>query len=309
MRVLVIGAGATGGYYGGRMAAAGRDVTFLVRERRAEQMRAEGLRLRTPEGEVTVPAKLLLADELRREARNFDLVIVGTKAYSLEAAMEDFAPAVGPETAILPLLNGMRHLEILAKRFGDERVLGGTCRVSAELTADGWIEQSGSLQELQFGELTGNPQSARAERIAEELRVPGVDVVLSPDVLAAMWQKWWLLASLGAICVLGRGTVGQVAGAPYGEAMAQTLVDECTVIAAANGYPANETMLADHRRRATEVGSLMTTSLYRDLCKGAAVEADQIFGDLLARAGGVRAPLLAAAYVQLKVYEAARGQS
>lgn len=308
MRVLVIGAGATGGYFGGRLTAAGRDVTFLVRGKRAEQMKADGLRMRTPGGEVTARPRVVLAEELKRDGQAFDLVLVSTKAYSLESAMEDFAPAVGPGTTILPMLNGMRHLEVLSGRFGAERVLGGMCRVVAELGEDGWIEQrQKEQQELAFGERTGDQHSERIERIAEELGVPGITATLSEDILATMWTKWWILASLGTICVLGRGTIGEVAAVtPYGAAMAEAVVEECTGIAAANGYPADGAMLASHRERAVEVGSTMTTSMYRDLAKGASVEADQILGDLLARAKTVKAPLVGAAYVQLKVYEAAK---
>ena len=309
MRVLVIGAGAVGGYYGGRLAAAGRDVTFLVRGKRAEQMKADGLRLRTPGGEVVVRPKLLSADELTSGGKEFDLVIVSTKAYSLAGAMEDFAPAVGAGTAVLPLLNGMRHLEVLTARFGAERVLGGMCRVAADLDEEGWINLRLPLDELAFGELTGDRHSARIEAIAETLRVEGITATLSDDILTTMWTKWWILASLGTINVLARGTIGEVAAVtPYGPAMAEAAVAECTGIAAANGYPADATMVEDHRKRVVEVGSAMTTSMYRDLAKGASVEADQILGDLLERAKEVKAPLVGAAYVQLKVYEAAMHQ-
>ena len=308
MRVLVVGAGATGGYYGGRLAAAGRDVTFLVRGKRAEQLKADGLRIHTPSGDVTTRPKVVSADELKGDGQAFDLVLVSTKAYSLPEAMEDFAPAVGSQTAILPMLNGMRHLDVLSDRFGVERVLGGMCRVVADLDEDGWIEQRmEEQQELAFGERSGDRHSERIEKIADELRVPGISATLSDDILATMWTKWWLLASMGTICVLARGSIGDIAGVtPYGPAMAQAVVDECTEIAAANGYPADAAMLAGHRKRVVEEGSTMTTSLYRDLARGARVEADQILGDLLARARSVKVPLIGAAYVQLKVYEATK---
>ena len=247
------------------------------------------------------------AEELK-SGDPFDLVLVSTKAYSLSSAIDDVAPAVGSATTVLPMLNGMQHLEVLSERFGADRVLGGMCRVVAELEEDGWIEQrQEQQQELAFGERSGDRHSPRIEAIAAELRVSGITATLSDDILATMWTKWWILASLGAICVLARGTVGDVAAVvPYGPAMANAVVDECTAVAAANGYPANAQMLAEHRKRVVEAGSTMTTSMYRDLAKGARVEADQILGDLLARAKGVPAPLISAAYVQLKVYEATR---
>ena len=272
-------------------------------------MRADGLQLRTPEGEVTARPKLVTAEELRRGGEGaFDLALVSTKAYSLGSAIEDFRPAVGAGTAVLPMLNGMRHMDTLVEQFGEGRVLGGMCRVVAELGADGWIAQrQGEPQELAFGERGEDRRTERIVRIAHELAVPGITATLSDDIVATMWMKWWILASLGAICVLARGSLGNVAAVtPYGPAMAEAVIAECTGIAAANGYPADAAALADHRARVVEVGSQMTTSMYRDLAKGAAVEADQILGDLLLRAKGVAAPLTGAAYVQLKVYEAGR---
>lgn len=308
MRLLMIGAGATGGYFGGRLAQAGRDVTFLVRGERAEQLRSNGLRIVSPHGDLTLQPQLLGAEQLQRE-RPFDLILVSTKAYSLEAAMENFAPAVGPDTLLLPMLNGMRHLDTLDQRFGRNRVLGGSVRIVADLDAEGRVEQRTRLGELSYGERGGerNEQStARLEAIDRELRVPGIDAILQPDILATLWQKWWILSSIGAICVLGHGAIGQVAEVPFGVELARAVIAEATAIAEANGYTPDPAMLADHLVRLTERGSALTSSMYRDMLKGAPVEADHILGDLLARRGAVPASLLSAAYVQLGVYQAAR---
>ncbi|RRA48478.1 ketopantoate reductase family protein [Acidipila sp. EB88] len=311
-RLLMVGAGATGGLFGGRLAEAGRDITFLVRGQRAEQLRRDGLCIRSPHGDARVKPQLIAAEQLRAEPDGgFDVVLVSTKAYSLDAAMEDFAPAVGEQTLIVPMLNGMRHLDALRARFGVGRVLGGTCRVVADLDAEGYVEQRTTLGELCFGALPGWEQGAaertRLEWIAEELTVPGFVLKHVDDVLAAMWQKWWILASLGTICVLARGSVGDAAAVPYGPETARAIVQECVQIAAANGYPADAAMLGGHMQRVCEVGSALTSSMYRDMTKGAPVEADPILGDLLERAGAVEAPLVRAAFVQLKVYEAQRG--
>jgi 2-dehydropantoate 2-reductase len=307
MRILVIGAGAVGGYFGGRLAAAGRDVTFLVREGRAEQLRRTGLQIFDVYGDVTVPAsalKLVTAEELRVGTGAFDLILLSTKAYSLESAMVDFAPAVGSGTAILPLLNGMRHLEMLEAQFGAETVLGGATYISADMDAEGGVHSMTRLHDVNFGE-RDKMVTERVRAIEATLTGAGFEVRLREDIVATMWQKWTLLASLGAITCLMRGSIGAVAAAPGGVETAQAIIAECVAIATANGYaPEDAAAQATTAQRLVEPGSPLTASMYRDLQKGARVEADQILGDLLERGRkfGVEAPLLRAAYAQLSVY-------
>jgi 2-dehydropantoate 2-reductase len=309
MRILVIGAGAVGGYFGGRLAAAARDVTFLVREGRAEQLRRTGLQIFDVYGDVTVPAselKLLTADALKARPEAFDLILLSTKAYSLESAMVDFAPAVGSATAILPLLNGMRHLEMLEARFGAETVLGGATYISADMDAEGGVHSMTQLHDVHFGE-RDKAVTERVHAIESTLTGTGFEVRLREDIVATMWQKWTLLASLGAITCLMRGSIGAVAAAPGGVETAQAIIAECVAIATANGYaPEDAAAQATTAQRLVEPGSPLTASMYRDLQKGARVEADQILGDLLERGRqhGVEAPLLRAAYAQLSVYSA-----
>jgi 2-dehydropantoate 2-reductase len=309
MRILVIGAGAVGGYFGGRLAAAGRDVTFLVREGRAEQLRRTGLQIFDVDGDVTVPPsvlKLLTAEELKARPEAFDLILLSTKAYSLESAIADFAPAVGKGTSILPLLNGMRHLEMLEARFGGETVLGGATYISADMDAEGGVHSMTRLHDLNFGE-RDKAVTERVRAIEATLTGVGFEMRLREDIVATMWQKWTLLASLGAITCLMRGSIGAVAAAPGGVETAQAIIAECVAIATANGYaPVDATAQATTTQRLVEPGSSLTASMYRDLQKGARVEADQILGDLLERGRrhGVEAPLLRAAYAQLSVYSA-----
>ena len=309
MRILVIGAGAVGGYFGGRLAAAGRDVTFLVRAGRAEQLRRTGLEIFDPYGDVTIQPKLLTAEELKARPETFDLILLSTKAYSLESAMEDFAPAVGDATAILPLLNGMRHLDALDARFGAEHVLGGTTYIVADMDAEGRVHSMTRLHDLTFGE-RDRRVTERIKAIETTLMGAGIDVRLRPDIVATMWQKWTMLASAGAITCLLRGSIGAVVAAPGGVETVNAIVDECMAIASANGYPPENAEYgaeyASTRRRLVEPGSSLVTSMYRDLQKGARVEADQILGCLLeqGRLHGVEAPLVRAAYAQLCVYSA-----
>jgi 2-dehydropantoate 2-reductase len=307
MRTLVIGAGATGGFYGGRLAQLGRDVTFLVRPARAESLRRNGLQIISPLGDATLHPQILTADELRANPQPFDLILLATKAYSLDQAINDLAPGVGPDTAILPILNGLRQLDLLDARFGAEHVLGGTCRINGDVDADGRILQLSTLGDLTFGE-RNREHTPRIQRIADELSGALFKSVLSPDVLAAMWHKWYVLAALNIICILPQGTVGEVVAQPHGLAFAQAAIDECIAIAAANGYPPPGPLIDFDRKRLTEPGSDLTSSMYRDMKRAAPVEADHILGDLLARAEShnIAAPLLRATYIQLKVYEAKR---
>ncbi len=303
MKILVVGAGAVGGYFGGRLAQAGRDVTFLVRPARAAQLR-DGLHLVSPHGNVTVPAKLVGAGDI---AGPYDLILLGVKAYALDAAIADFAPAVGPQTTILPALNGLRHIDVLTARFGEAAVLGGICLVMTEIDADGRIVQMAEIQQLTYGERSGG-LSDRVGALDAALQGAGFEAHASADIVRAMWEKWVQLAALGAITCLARGPVGQVAAAAGGPDFALALLHECAAIAAASGHPPTPAWLARVGGMLTAAGSPMTSSMFRDLRKGAAVEADHIVGDLIARGAthGVPAPLLNAAYVHLQVYQGAR---
>lgn len=306
MRVLVIGAGAVGGYFGGRLAAAGRDVTFLVRAGRAEQLRRTGLQIKGSQGDVAIRPKLLLAAEINEP---FDLIILSTKAYSLEAAIDDFAPAVGPQTAIFPLLNGLRHLDTLAARFGEAAVLGGTTRIVADLDAEGVVHQFGPMVDITYGE-RDKSLSPRIQRIDATMRECGFPTTLSSDILAAMWTKWVMLSSMAAITCLLRGSVGQVVAVHGGVETVHALIAESSAVATANGYVQTQEFLAQHTARMTQPGSSLTASMFRDLQKGAPVEVEHVLGDFLARgqAHGVETPLLRAAYVQLSIYSAALGR-
>jgi len=309
MRILVIGAGAVGGYFGGRLANAGRDVTFLVRAARKTHLQQRGLEVIDPYGDFTVQPKLLTAEELKENPNAFDLVLLSTKAYSLDAAMDDFAPAVGSETVVLPLLNGMQHLDTLDARFGQERVVGGSVQIIGDVDAEGRVHSLGKLHDLNYGE-RDKSVTPRIKAIDETLKGCGFEANLKPDILAMMWQKWTLLAAMGAITCLLRGSIGEVVAAPGGLETARAIAAECVAIATANGYPPEEAFHAVMIKRLTEAGSSLTASMYRDLQKGAPVEADHILGDWLARGQkrGVDAPLVRAGFAQLAIYsEALKG--
>jgi 2-dehydropantoate 2-reductase len=301
MRILIVGAGAVGGYFGGRLGQAGRDVTFLVRPSRAKQLGQNGLQIVSPHGDAVIKPKLVGAGQINTP---YDIVLLSVKAYALEAAMKDFSAAVGPETIILPVLNGMRHIELLTKRFGEHPVIGGVCLVAAEIDNEGRIVQLADFQQLVYGERNGET-TQRLKTLDATLQGAGFDARLSTDIMQAMWEKWVQLASLGAITCLMRGTIGEIVGAPGGAEIALRILDESAAIATACGHNPSETLLSKHAGAITAPGSSLTSSMYRDLCKGAPVEADHILGDFIDRgsAKGVTATLLQAAFVNLRVYQ------
>src|SRR5215471_1031167 len=180
MRILVVGAGAIGGYFGGRLLEAKQDVTFLVRLRRAAELAEAGLNIRSRFGDVTIPSSpTVLAENLRE---TFDLVLLSVKAFDLESAIESFAPAVGPNTAILPLLNGMHHLDILDNRFGAARVLGGQCLIAVTVGTKGQIIHLNETHDISFGERDGT-RGERVDAILAELTPGGFKTVLSETIL------------------------------------------------------------------------------------------------------------------------------
>jgi 2-dehydropantoate 2-reductase len=302
MRILVIGAGAVGGYFGGRLVDAGRDVTFLVRGRQSEAIRQRGLRILSPHGNATLYPKLISADEI---AGSYDLILLCVKAYSLAEAMNDFAAAVAPDTTILPLLNGMRHLELLSGRFGDDSVIGGVCLISAEIDPEGRIAQLTDIHRLVYGERTGN-DSTRIRAVNQAMQGAMFDARISGNILEEMWEKWVLLASLGAATCLLRANIGEIEAIPGGADLCRAILSECSAISAAGGYPPGAAFLARTEKVLTTPGSGLTSSMYRDLLKNAPVEVDQILGDLLERGRkfDITAPLLEAACVSLRIYQA-----
>jgi 2-dehydropantoate 2-reductase len=301
VRILIVGAGAVGGYFGGRLTEAGRDVTFLVRPSRAKQLGQDGLRIISPHGNEVITPKLIGAEQIDTP---YDLVLLSVKAYALEAAMNDFAPAVGPETVILPVLNGMRHIDLLAKRFGEYSVIGGVCLVAAEIDGEGRIVQLADFQQLVYGERNGET-TPRLKTLDATLQGAGFDARLATDIMQAMWEKWVQLASLGAITCLMRGTIGEIVAVPGGADLSLKVLDESAAVATACGHEASAASLSRHAAAMTAPKSSLTSSMYRDLRKGAPVEVDHILGDFIERgqARGVATPLLKAAFVNLRIYQ------
>ena len=301
MRVLVVGAGAIGGYFGGRMLQAGRDITFLVRPRRAAELGSSGLAIKSPNGDVTLKnPPTVQADSLREK---FDVVLLSCKAFDLEDAIKSFAPAVGPQTSIIPL-NGMLHLDVLYAKFGRERVLGGLCAIAVTLNDKREVVQLQPMQSLTFGERDGKTTD-RVRAIAEIFKSGNFGSVASENVLQDMWEKWTFLASIAASTSLMRAPLGIILAAPRGKDFLLGILDECKAVATAEGYPPRAPFLDRTVTMLTTEGSPLTASMFRDIKAGQRVEADHVIGDLIARGDAAKVPVprLRTAYTHLKAYE------
>jgi len=302
MTILVVGAGATGGYFGARLAQAGRDVTFLVRPHRAGQLRERGLRIVGPGAGAgpTLRPNLVLAGELTGPA---DIVILSVKATALEAAIADFAPAVGPHTTVVPFLNGMLHLPVLSKRFGEPAVLGGVVEVATQLNDEGDIVQLAPLAKLIIGAQDGS-RSTRLQATFDQLSGAGFDASISDEIIGRMWQKWVLVATVGALTSLMRGTVGEIVAVPGGRELGPAILAEASAVAAAAGYPVGPDAIARTRQVTTEAGSPLNSSLSRDVADGRPAEVEQVLADLARRGAdhGVKTPLFDLATMQLRIY-------
>lgn len=302
MRILVVGAGSIGGYFGGRLLQAGRDVTFLVRPGRAAALAQTGLCLRSPAGDFDLAnPPVVLANTI---AAPFDLILLSCKAYDLANAIDSFAAGVGPDTMILPMLNGMAHLDALEQRFGARAVLGGLCLISTVLDAQGQIVHLAPAHAMTFGERDGSA-SPRVAAVLAQFQGAMFDVRASEMILQEMWEKWVFIATAAGITCLMRGTIGDIV-AGGGASVAVALLEECAAIATGQGFIPRPAALDRARAMFTAEGSMLTASMARDIERRGPVESEQIMGDLLRRAGDQAhlCPVLRIVHVHLKAYEA-----
>ncbi len=301
MRFLVLGAGAVGGYFGGRLAEAGRDVTFLVRAPRAAVLAEHGLAVTSPLGDFRVPVKVAAAD---RVCGPYDVVLLTAKHYDLDAAIDAIRPGVGPGSAVLPLLNGLVHLDRLDAAFGPERVLGGVAYVGAVLLPDGSIRHHNRMSGIAFGERSGE-SSGRARAIEAEFAGTPVSAPVNDNILLEMWEKFVMMGAMAGLNCLMRGTIGEIMATQDGEALMTAALDECRAVAVASGFPPRPQSFERIQAMLTERGSVNNASMRQDLETGKRTEADAILGDMLRRARGfgLEVPLLAAAWCHLQVYE------
>lgn len=306
MRVMSLGAGGIGGYFAGRLAEAGTaDVTFLVRPARKTQLDRDGLRLESPLGGFDLKVNSVLSEDVREPA---DIVLLTCKAYDLDSAIASIRPAVGPNTGIVPLLNGLSHLDVLNAEFGKERVLGGLAAIAITMLPDGLIKHLNDWGAITFGEQDGQMSSRVSALETAFSGAKGITCQATTDIMQKMWEKLVFLSTLAGMTTLMRANMGEIARAPGGVQIALDLLARTASIAAAEGYPMPEPYMERNRALLDDQTSMLSASMLRDMERHGPVEADHIIGYLLgkARAHGIDDTLHKICYANLKAYEQRR---
>lgn len=301
MRILVLGAGAVGGYFGGRLAEKGVDVTFLVREKRRKQLEESGLVIKSVHGDARITPQLLVSGE---PSEPFDLILLSTKAYHLDEGLQSALPYIGEQTLILPLLNGVAHMEKLVQQFGHERVLGGLCFVESTLNEAGEVIQTSKRHEVTFGEWQGE-NSSRLEQMAGLFSGANATFTLSNDIVREIWHKYLYITTLSGITTLMNSAVGPIRDAVFGKELTLQLAEEAAAVIRALDAPIDEDIVEKQTIMFWKQPDTMKASMLRDMEKGLQVEADQLQGYLLeaAKRLGIQTPMLQIVYTNLKVYE------
>ena len=307
MKILILGAGAVGGYFGARLHQSGADVTFLLREPRAAKIKKEGLVIKSPKGDAVLPVKVVTKGG---EGGPYDVVILACKAYDLESAMEAIAPAVGPATTIVPMLNGHAQFGVLDKKFGADRVAGGLARIGGMLGPNGEVMHSSPFAAVSFGERSGKPAREHLKELDAACKKAGIDGGLNGNINQDLWDKWIMLTALAAMCCTLRGTSGDILATDEGKDLMLETVEECRKVAAAEGFDPGDKGIANLKAFLTQPGSVFAASMLGDLEKGGAIEGRHVIGDMLGRARkhGVAAPNLRVALAVVQAYEARRAR-
>ena len=306
MRILILGAGAIGGYVGGWLASVGADVTFLLRGRRLDHIREHGLSIESKHGNLALPVRTVSAGELKPE---HDLLLVACKSYDLDAAMDAVSGGLAPDGVVLPLLNGIEHIDTLNARFGPGRVLGGATRIATNLDPDGTIRALFENREVVFGEQDGTLSKRVEEFRAIAAGARGLEVQASPAIMGEMWQKLAFLGTGATMYCLMRANLGEILrGSPEGQAIFHRLFDTVVAVARHEGHELSNEFINRTRKSFERRESTLASSMLRDLEAGRPTEGEHITGFLLrrVRAAGLDDTVLACAYAHLKAYEQRR---
>lgn len=298
MKIGIFAAGATAGFYGGKLALAGHDVHFIARGAHLEAIRKHGLIVESREHgdfQVNVPA----TDD-PAEIGICDLILFSVKGPDLDDAVAALKPMVGPQTAIVPLLNGLDAPVRLREHYGDA-ALGGSCAIEAYIAEPGKIVNPSTFASITFGELGGG-RSERAEKIAEVLKGARIQTVLSEDVVKAMWMKLLMLAVMSAFTTVARLPIGPLRGRPETMALMERMMREIYEVGRAEGVNLEEKDLEKALATLNGVHDAMRSSMQRDLEKGKPIEVDLIQGAVVTRADrhGMDVPVTRTMYGLLK---------
>ncbi|MDX8344787.1 ketopantoate reductase family protein [Rossellomorea sp. YZS02] len=303
MRILIVGAGAVGGYFGGRLIEKGEDVTFLVRERREHQLREHGLQIESVHGDFHSQPKTIKTGE---KAEPFDAVILSTKAYHLKGAIESLSPYVGEDTMILPLLNGMSHVDDLIEAFGEEKLIGGLCFVESTLDGTGKVLQTSPIHDLVFGERDGE-RTERITKLEQAFSGTKANFRLSDTITQEMWHKYLFITTLSGVTSLYRAPIGPIREMDEGADKIKAVLSQAATVMRKLDAPLSENIEEALFDKIKGMGYSMKSSLQRDMEKNLSVEADHLYGYLLrtAESHDVKVPDLRLIYGNLKIYEVA----
>ena len=309
MRIAVFGAGGVGGYFGGRLAASGQDVTFVARGRHLDAIQDDGLHVTSINGDFVARPTLVTADASAVGA--VDMVLVCVKAWQVPDVATAIRSMLGPETVVVPLQNGVEAAGQLGEALGAEHVVGGLCKIISAVVAPGHIEHSGIEPFVAVGELDGS-RSTRIERLGAAFRQAQITVELPPDIRVSIWEKFLLIAPWGGMGALTRVPVGLLRTVSDTRAMLEGAMGEVASLASASGVGLDADIVG---RTITFIDSLPsngTASMQRDVVAGLPSELDSQNGAVvrLGKKFGVATPVNAFIYHSLRPLElTARGET
>lgn len=286
MKILILGAGGIGGYFGAQLLRSGADVTFLVREKRQALIAAEGLRIETPHGNFTVPAPSVTASSV---TPIYDLIVLAPKSYDLDDALVSLGNAVG-RAIVLPFLNGIDHLDVLDQKFGRAAVMGGVAHIAATLTETGAVRQLTEMHRLTVGP-RAPAHAALAREFVALCKKARFDSIYAEDIEQVLWDKWVFLAALAGMTTLCRGSVGEILATPYGDHLIRQMYDECCAVAGRSGHIPGPAAMANALDLLTAPGSGFTASMLRDLQSGQKTEHEHILRAMAERGIALGLPM------------------
>lgn len=290
MRIAVMGSGGLGGLYGGRLAHAGHDVTFIARGAHLAAMKEQGLLLES-EGHGDVLVSRVRATDDPGTVGVVDYVLIAVKLWDTEAAVRAIRPMVGPETAVISLQNGVIKDDILRGEFGEDAVIGAVAYVATHLARPGVIRQTGTMQRLVLGEYDGR-RSDRAQRLFDALRQAGIQTDISDDIRRTLWEKYVFLVGLSGTTATMRSTIGPIRENAQTRAFLHDLLKETVAVGRGHGVRLPEDYADDRLAFVDTVPATMTSSMHHDLEKGNKLEVAWLSGGVvqLGRAVNVPAP-------------------
>jgi len=289
MRIAVFGTGGVGGYFGGRLAKAGEDVTFIARGEHLRAIKANGLRVDSTDGDFLIqPAK---ATDDVNEVGEVDLVILGVKAWQVPEAARAIRPLVGPTTTVLPLQNGVEAVPQLVAELGPANVIGGLCRIVSFVVEPGHIRHAGFRPSIIIGELN-NQRTDRITTIEQVLKHAGLDTTVAPDIQVALWTKFLFIASFSGVGAMANAPAGVIRVDPKWRTLALEAMEEIYALAHARGIKLPENSVANVMASVDGLPEDATSSMQRDIAAGKPSELESQNGAVvrMASESGVAVP-------------------